>query len=229
MLNCIIIDDERAAIDVLSNYVNRLPQLNLLATFTSPVEALELIRTQSVDLAFVDIRMPELSGIELMKLAGSRCRFIITTAYEEYAIKGFELDVIDYLVKPFSFERFKKAVEKLNYSTTSAQEIKDKLNTKEVINVMSNSGTFEEGNPVLPKGIKLETGASDIVKDGEYYFITVIDKVFPEGIKTLEECKGKLTNEYQQYLEQNWVDNLKKEFNIKVNNDVFEKVKKELK
>lgn len=122
-----------------------------------------------------------------------------------------------------------KKVQGLIKKKASVQEIKDKLNTKEVINVMSNSGTFEEGNPVLPKGIKLETGASDIVKDGEYYFITVINKVLPEGIKTLEECKGKLTNEYQQYLEQNWVDNLKKEFNIKVNNDVFEKVKKELK
>lgn len=122
-----------------------------------------------------------------------------------------------------------KKVQGLIKKKASAQEIKDKLNTKDVINVMSNSGTFEEGNQVLPKGIKLETGTSDIVKDGEYYFITVIDKVLPEGIKTLEECKGKLTNEYQQYLEQNWVDNLKKEFNIKVNNDVFEKVKKELK
>ncbi|MDI9861120.1 LytR/AlgR family response regulator transcription factor [Flectobacillus roseus] len=112
MLNCIIIDDERAAIDVLSNYVNRLPQLNLLATFTSPVEALELIRTQSVDLAFVDIRMPELSGIELMKLAGSRCRFIITTAYEEYALEGYQYHNIDYLVKPVPFERFVRAIDK---------------------------------------------------------------------------------------------------------------------
>ena len=122
-----------------------------------------------------------------------------------------------------------KKVQGLIKKKASAQEIKDKLNTKEVINVMSNSGTFEEGNPVLPNGLKLETGVSDIVKDGEYYFITVVDKVLPEGVKTLEECKGKLTNEYQQYLEQNWVDTLKKEFNVKVNNDVFEKVKKELK
>jgi peptidyl-prolyl cis-trans isomerase SurA len=122
-----------------------------------------------------------------------------------------------------------KKVQSLIKKKATDKEIKDKLNTKETVNVMTNSGTFEEGNHVLPKGLKLETGISDIVKDGEYYFITVINKVLPEGVKTLEECKGKLTNEYQQYLEQNWVDNLKSEFNIKVNNDVFEKVKKELK
>ena len=68
-----------------------------------------------------------------------------------------------------------------------------------------------------------------MVKEGEYYFVTKVDKVLPEGVKTLEECKGKLTNEYQQYLEQRWVDDLKQEFNVKVNKDVFEKVKKELK
>ncbi|TDP61693.1 peptidylprolyl isomerase [Flavobacterium dankookense] len=112
---------------------------------------------------------------------------------------------------------------------TSAQEIKDKLNTKEVVNVMINSNVYEEGNNSLPKETKFEVGISPVVKEGEYYFVTKVDKVLPEGVKTLEECKGKLTNEYQQYLEQRWVDDLKQEFNIKVNKDVFEKVKKELK
>lgn len=122
-----------------------------------------------------------------------------------------------------------KKVQSLIKKKATAQEVKEKLNTKEVVNVMANSGVFEEGSQVLPKGIKLENGISGIVKEGEYYFIAVIDNVLPEGIKTLDECRGKLTNEYQQYLEQNWVENLKKEFNIKVNKDVFEKVKKELK
>jgi peptidyl-prolyl cis-trans isomerase SurA len=144
-----------------------------------------------------------------------------------------------------SAHMWKKRVEATIYSSTKQDvikkvqafvkkkatpaEIKEKLNTKEVVNVMTNSGTFEEGNQALPKGLKFETGVSDIIKEGEYYFVAVVDKVMPEGVKTLEECKGKLTNEYQQYLEQHWVDNLKKEFNVRVNNDVFEKVKKELK
>lgn len=144
-----------------------------------------------------------------------------------------------------SAHMWKKRVEATIYSSTKQDvikkvqafikkkvtpaEIKEKLNTKEVVNVMSNSGTFEEGNQALPKGLKFETGVSDIMKEGEYYFIAVVDKVIPEGVKTLEECRGKLTNEYQQYLEQHWVDDLKKEFKVKVNNDVFEKVKKELK
>ncbi len=144
-----------------------------------------------------------------------------------------------------SAHMWKKRVEATIYSSTKQDvikkvqafikkkvtpaEIKEKLNTKEVVNVMTNSGTFEEGNQALPKGLKFETGVSDIMKEGEYYFIAVVDKVIPEGVKTLEECRGKLTNEYQQYLEQHWVDDLKKEFKVKVNNDVFEKVKKELK
>ncbi|WP_044173341.1 LytR/AlgR family response regulator transcription factor [Flectobacillus major] len=113
MLNCIIIDDEQAAVDVLTNYVNRLPQLNLVASFTSPVEALDVIRNQVIDVAFVDIRMPELSGIELMKLAGSQCKFIIASAYEEYALEGYQYNNIDYLVKPVPFERFVQAIHKL--------------------------------------------------------------------------------------------------------------------
>jgi peptidyl-prolyl cis-trans isomerase SurA len=111
----------------------------------------------------------------------------------------------------------------------SPQEIKDKLNTGDVINIMINSNTFEEGNETLPKGTKFEKGISSITKEGEYYFAVKTEKVLPESVKTLDECRGKLTNEYQQYLEQHWVDDLKKEFSIKVNQDAFEKVKAELK
>ncbi|WNM19045.1 peptidylprolyl isomerase [Flavobacterium capsici] len=112
---------------------------------------------------------------------------------------------------------------------SSPQEIKDKLNTKEVVNIMINANIFEEGNETIPKGTKFEKGVSPIIKEGEYYFATKVDKVLPEGVKTLEECKGKLTNEYQQYLEQHWVDELKGEFTVKVNQDVFNKVKADLK
>ena len=109
------------------------------------------------------------------------------------------------------------------------QAIKDKLNLNNVINVMTNSGTFEEGSDALPKTMKYNTGVSDVFKEGEYYFVTKVEKIIPEGVKSLEECKGKIVNEYQQYLEQRWVDDLKQEFTVKVNKDVFEHVKGQLK
>ncbi len=112
MLNCIIVDDEQAAIDVISNYVRKIPSLQLVRTFRNPLEALHYIKNEPIDLAFVDIRMPELSGLELMKLAGDACQFIVTSAYEEYALEGYQYNNIDYLVKPVSFERFVRAVQK---------------------------------------------------------------------------------------------------------------------
>ena len=106
--------------------------------------------------------------------------------------------------------------------------IKAKLNTKEKVDVMASKGTYEEGNDAIPKGTKSQVGISEITKNGEYYFVTYVDKVIPAGPKTLEECKGKLVNDYQQYLESNWVSNLKSEYKVNVNQDVFEKVKKEI-
>ena len=109
------------------------------------------------------------------------------------------------------------------------QAIKDKLNIENVINVMTNSGVFEEGSDALPKAMKYDLGVSDVFKEGEYYFVTQVDKILPAAVKTLEECKGKIVNEYQQYLEQRWVDDLKQEFAVKINTDVFENVKRQLK
>jgi peptidyl-prolyl cis-trans isomerase SurA len=93
---------------------------------------------------------------------------------------------------------------------------------------MTNSGVFEEGNDALPKGMKYEVGISEIFKEGEYYFVTKVDKVLPAAVKTFDECKGKIVNDYQQYLEQRWVDDLKQEYTVKTNTAVFERVKKQL-
>ncbi len=124
-------------------------------------------------------------------------------------------------------EEIKKALDLLK-KNTEVQAIKEKLNVNNVVNVMSKSGVFEEGNDALPKNTKFEIGLSEIIKEGEYYFVTKVDKVMPKAIKTLDECRGKIVNDYQQYLEQRWVDDLKQEFTVKVNKDVFEKVKKQL-
>lgn len=123
----------------------------------------------------------------------------------------------------------KKAQKALRDGKTS-DFIKEKLNVKDgVVNVMTNSGIFEEGNDVLPKGLQFKTGVSDILKEGEYYFVVKVNQVLPAGAKTLEECKGKVINDYQLYLEENWVKDLKTEFKLEVNQATFDKVKNEMK
>ena len=110
----------------------------------------------------------------------------------------------------------------------SSTEIKNALNTNKNIEVMINEGTFEEGNAALPKNVTFKTGITDIVQDKEYYFVTKVNKILPETSKSFEDAKGKTINDYQQFLEENWVSELKKEFSIKVNENVFEKVKKQI-
>lgn len=113
MLNCLVIDDEQSAIDVLANYINRLPSLHLVTASLLPVEALDIVYTQKIDLIFVDIKMPELSGIDFVKLVKGRSKIIFTTAYSQYALEGYEYNVVDYLLKPIAFERFLQAVRKV--------------------------------------------------------------------------------------------------------------------
>jgi len=122
-----------------------------------------------------------------------------------------------------------KKAQKMMKQSVAPEKIKEALNPKDKVLVMTNTGVFEEGSDALPKTLKFEVGVSDIIKEGDYYFVTKVNKVLPAGEKTLEECKGKVINDYQQYLEQNWVEELKKEFTIKTFPDVFERVKKELK
>ena len=121
-----------------------------------------------------------------------------------------------------------QALQLLNQGFTSAA-IKEKLNTKESVNIMSTEGTFESGATALPKNITFVVGTSSIFKEGDYYYISKIESTLPAGIKTLDECKGKLINDYQQFLEQNWVADLKKEFVVTISKANFEKVKKQLK
>jgi two-component system LytT family response regulator len=113
MINCLIIDDEQAAIDVLKIYIKGIPSLKLVAESLGPVEALEIVYTQKIDLIFIDIQMPELSGLDFIKLTKGRSKFILTTAYKQYALEGYEHNVVDYLLKPISFERFLQAIQKV--------------------------------------------------------------------------------------------------------------------
>src|SRR3954466_13077054 len=100
MISCIIVDDEQHAIDILVHYIGQTPFLKLVGTSTNPIEALQLVASQKPDLIFLDIQMPELSGMDFIKAINGRARVILTTAYSEFALEGYELDVADYLLKP---------------------------------------------------------------------------------------------------------------------------------
>lgn len=111
-LSCIIVDDEPLALDLLEEYVHRTPFLELKVRCTSGSDALDILSTQTVDLAFLDIQMPQLSGLELSRLVPKRTRIIFTTAFEQYALEGFKVDALDYLLKPFNYTEFGKAASK---------------------------------------------------------------------------------------------------------------------
>ena len=112
-LNCLVIDDEPLALELITGYVKRTPGLVLSGSFTDPIAAFRHLEGGQVDLVITDIRMPELSGVQLIKLAGRRCAFIIVSAHHEHAVDGFDLDVADYLLKPVSYDRFLIAVDKV--------------------------------------------------------------------------------------------------------------------
>jgi DNA-binding LytR/AlgR family response regulator len=111
--SCIIIDDEPIAINVLATYIEQSGVLNLLDTFTSPLKAFRYLQQHPVDVAFIDIEMPSLTGLQFIKSHAANTRFIITTAYREYALDGFDLEVADFMMKPISYDRFLKAVSKV--------------------------------------------------------------------------------------------------------------------
>jgi two-component system LytT family response regulator len=122
MINCIIVDDEQHAIDILVHYVGQTPYLNLVGATTNPIEALQMVTAQKADLVFLDIQMPELSGIDFIKAINGKVKVILTTAYSEFALEGYELDVVDYLLKPVRLPRFLAAVQKVVKTMESTNE-----------------------------------------------------------------------------------------------------------
>jgi two-component system, LytTR family, response regulator len=129
MINCIIVDDEQHAIDILVHYVQQTPHLHLVGSFTNPIEALQLLTQQKIDLVFLDIQMPELTGMDFIKAIHGKSKVILSTAYSEFALEGYELDVVDYLLKPIRFPRFlaavQKAVQQVNAANETQQEAED--------------------------------------------------------------------------------------------------------
>lgn len=122
-----------------------------------------------------------------------------------------------------------KQVKKMFNSKAKIELIKEKFNTKDQVNVMIKEETLEEGAANFPKKVAFQKGVSDVYQDGEHYFVNNVTEVLPAGPKTLDEAKGKAVNDYQQFLEDTWVSDLKKEFNVQVNQEVFERLKTEMK
>ncbi|MCD8291276.1 MAG: LytTR family DNA-binding domain-containing protein [Prevotella sp.] len=112
ILNCAIVDDEPLAAELLASYARKTPELNLIGTFESAVTAMKVIREETVDLLFLDIQMPELSGLEFANLLPERTKIVFTTAFDRYAIEGYKVNAIDYLLKPISYDKFLFAVNK---------------------------------------------------------------------------------------------------------------------
>ena len=133
-MNVLIVDDEPLAQEILETFVEKIPSLHLVGKCSNAIEANEMLRNHPVDLMFLDIQMPQLTGIDFLKSLAHPPMVIFTTAYSNYALEGFELDIIDYLLKPISFERFMKSVNK-------ATELLE-LNKKEVAEVQAGGDDF---------------------------------------------------------------------------------------
>jgi DNA-binding LytR/AlgR family response regulator len=114
-LTCIIVEDEPLALEKAQGFVQKLPFLHLLATFDNAMEALSFLKRNPVDLVFLDIHLGDISGIQLLETGAIKSQVILTTAYHEYALKGFDLKVTDYLLKPYTFERFVQAVDRVQH------------------------------------------------------------------------------------------------------------------
>ena len=176
LYKAIIIDDEPLAIDVITHHLKRFSNFEVIKTFTDSVEAFNFLKEgHKVDVAFTDIAMPEISGIELVKLSKAKTRFIMTTSFSQYAVESFDLEVIDYLLKPISFERFCKAISRFE----SLENTKGQHNPEPSFFVKEG----DEFIKILVRDIDYIEGLKDYVKiiTGKNYCLAL------KSLKSIEE------------------------------------------
>jgi len=174
-IRCIIVDDEVLARKYLKDYITKIPFLDLVGDFNSPLKAYELLEKGEVDLMFLDIQMPEISGLDFLRSLNNTPHVILTTAYKKYALEGYEFNVVDYLLKPISFQRFLKAVNKVQ---SIVLESKDVDLSQKTIDVKLTS--------------KIDDGFIIIKADRKNYKINFQDVNYIEGQKAYVtfHCEG---------------------------------------
>ena len=164
MLNCIAVDDENLALDLIEDNIQKVPFLNLVKRCKNPFEAMEVLQNQEIDLIFLDIQMPGITGVQFLQSMTNSPMVIFVTAYKQYALEGFNLNVIDYLLKPIDFERFLKAVNK----AAELHSLKHKAVLSESVNEFKNSTIFVNADYSLVKiktdEIAYVEGLKDYVK-----------------------------------------------------------------
>lgn len=184
IIKCIAVDDEPLALDIIKDYISQVPFLKLVGTFNDGISVLEFLASNHADLIFLDIEMGGLTGTQLLKTLQTKPKVIMTTAYRKYAVDAFDLDVTDYLLKPFSFERFLKAVEKACNSVIDIQRNTQKEVHKDYFFVKSGYKMlkvnfkdilFIEG---LSEYIIIKTTASNIITLQSF---KNIEKILPES------------------------------------------------
>lgn len=200
-IKCIVVDDEPLAVSLLGSYVEKIPFFELVFSTENPILALEYIQKNDADLIFLDIQMPELSGINFMKIVGDKLKYILTTAYSEYALEGYEHNVIDYLLKPISFDRFQKSALKAqerfpnetsqnSYFFIKSSGQQHKINFDEILYVESikdyvSIKTENQEYIVLDTLKSLEKQLSDCFTRIHKSFIVNVDKIIRINPKTI--------------------------------------------
>ena len=152
MIKYLIIDDEHIAHDIIKGYCDMLPNFEFMADCYDAIEALDYLNKQPVDLIFLDLNMPKLKGFEFLKTLASPPKVIVTTAYNEFAIEGYELNVVDYLLKPFSFERFLSAINKVTASTPQSKQVRvenEQASANQIFLKQNNSHIQVDVNTIL--------------------------------------------------------------------------------
>ncbi len=198
-LSCFLIDDEPLAIEVLEQHISQVDSLEIKDTFSNAIQAFEALKKNKVDVLFLDIQMPKLTGVEFLKTLKDPPKVIFTTAYREYALEGFELDVVDYLLKPISFERFLKAVDKvLDLYSADSRDSASQNNENDYIFVSSEN-----------KQVKIHL--ADILyleSKGDYVFIKAKNKEVKTHA-TLTSMEEELSSDSFLRIHRSYIVNLK--------------------
>ena len=180
-IRCLIIEDEPLAQNVLKKYIEDLPSLELVAICSDALEAQGIVQSKNIQLLFLDINLPKLSGINFLKTLPQPPAVIFTTAYPEFAVEGFELNAIDYLLKPFSFERFLKAVNKASAKTGQVTNVAaEEKNADDFIFLKADKKVYKIDLEDILYAEATGDYAKVVTKDGQYIANTTLKKLLEE-------------------------------------------------